>query len=354
MARDVLLLVDEAMLAHDPGSHHPERPDRLRAIVSALRGSPVAGARWAVPQPASREAIERIHEPAYVEGIEELRGRSAALDLDTTVSPGSVPAAFLAAGAAIDAVTAVTSDEARCAFALVRPPGHHAEARRAMGFCLFNNIAIAAAHAGAARGCRRVLVVDWDVHHGNGTQHAFYDRRDVLYFSTHRFPFYPGTGGADEVGAGDGAGHTVNVPLSERCGDAEYAAIFDALLAPVADAYRPDLLLVSAGFDAHRDDPLGGMGLTAEGFAALCGRAHDIARRHAGDRLVLVLEGGYDLEALAESVHACVEVLAAPPPPPPPDHSPPPSSPVEHLGAARIIRHVREAQRDHWPLPEPP
>ncbi len=332
MARDVLLLVDDTMLGHDPGPHHPERPDRLRAIVAALRGSPVAGVRWVVPRPAPREAIERIHEPAYVDGIERLRGRSAALDLDTTVSPGSIPAALLAAGAAIDAVTAVTAGDARCAFALVRPPGHHAEAQRAMGFCLFNNIAIAAAHARAALGCQRVLIVDWDVHHGNGTQHAFYDRSDVLYFSTHRSPFYPGTGGADEVGAGEGAGHTVNVPLGARCGDAEYAAIFDELLGPVADAYRPDLLLVSAGFDAHRDDPLGGMGVTAEGFAALCGRVRGITQRHAGDRLVLILEGGYDLGALAESVHACVEVLAGatcPPSRPPVEHP----SKYEYFGA---------------------
>jgi acetoin utilization deacetylase AcuC-like enzyme len=344
MAQDVLLLADDAMLGHDPGPIHPERPERLRAILAALQGSPVAGTRWVAPRPAPREAIERVHDPAYVDQIVGLRGRSAALDLDTTVSPGSVPAALLAAGAAIDAVTAVVAGEARCAFALVRPPGHHAEARRAMGFCLFNNVAIAAAHARAALGCRRVLIVDWDVHHGNGTQNAFYDRSDVLYFSTHRSPFYPGTGGADEVGAGAGAGHTVNVPLAERCGDAEYAAIFDGVLGPVADAYRPDLLLVSAGFDAHRDDPLGGMGVTAEGFGGLCRRVSDVARRHAAGRLVLVLEGGYDLRALAESVHACVEVLAgaARPPDPARDECP---------AADDIIRRVREAQREHWALP---
>ncbi|MHC4100117.1 MAG: histone deacetylase family protein [Planctomycetota bacterium] len=348
MARDVLLLVDEAMLDHDPGPHHPERPDRLRAVVTALKGSHVAGVRWGAPRPAPRAALERIHDPAFVDKIEGLRGRSAALDLDTTVSPGSIPAALLAAGAAIDAVTAVTGGDAESAFALVRPPGHHAEAQRAMGFCLFNNIAIAAAHARAALGCRRTLIVDWDVHHGNGTQHAFYDRADVLLFSTHRFPFYPGTGAVDEIGAGEGTGHTVNVPLGEPCGDAEYAAIFDELLEPIADAYRPDLLLVSAGFDAHRDDPLGGMGVSTEGFAALCGRVRDIADRHAGGRVVLILEGGYDLTALAESVHACVQVLASTAPPPPPPRIEP--SPA----AARIIRDVRQAQQDRWPRPERP
>jgi acetoin utilization deacetylase AcuC-like enzyme len=349
MDSDVLLLADDQMLDHDPGPDHPERPDRLRAVVAALRDTPVAGTRWAEPRAASREAIERIHDADFVNLIEGLRGRSAILDLDTTVSPGSVPAAFLAAGAAIDAVEAVFSGDTPNAFALVRPPGHHAEARRAMGFCLFNNIAVAAAHARAVLGCNRVLIVDWDVHHGNGTQHAFYDRRDVLFFSTHRSPFYPGTGDADEVGAGEGTGHTVNVPLTEPCGDAEFAAIFDELLTPIADAYQPDLVLVSAGFDAHADDPLGGMGVTTRGFGSLCARVRDIARRHSGDRLVLVLEGGYDLGSLAASAHACVEVLAAPPSPP---ATAEPASRA-HAGAG-IIDRVRHAQRDHWPLPKRP
>ncbi|MHC4218971.1 MAG: histone deacetylase family protein [Planctomycetota bacterium] len=349
MDSDVLLLADDQMLDHDPGPDHPERPDRLRAVVAALQGSPVAGARWVAPRPAPRDAVERVHDADFVDLIEGLRGRSAILDLDTTVSPGSVPAAFLAAGAAVDAVEAVCSGDTRHAFALVRPPGHHAETRRAMGFCLFNNIAVAAAHARVVLGCKRVLIVDWDVHHGNGTQHAFYDRRDVLFFSTHRYPFYPGSGDADEIGAGEGTGFTVNVPLTDPCGDPEFAAIFDALLTPVADAYQPELVLVSAGFDAHADDPLGGMGVTTGGFASLCASVRAIARRHAGDRLVLVLEGGYDLSSLAASVHACVEVLAAPPTQPP---SSVPASPTP--AGAGIIERVRIAHRDHGPLSKRP
>jgi acetoin utilization deacetylase AcuC-like enzyme len=343
VAQDVFVFFDDAMLEHDPGPWHPERPDRLEAIVQKLKGSPVAGVRWTAPRPAPREAIERVHAPEYVDLIEGLRGRSANLDPDTSVSPGSVTAAFLAAGAALDATAAVTSGAASSAAALVRPPGHHAEAGRAMGFCLFNNIAIAAAHARADPGCQRVLIVDWDVHHGNGTQHAFADRPDVLYFSTHRYPFYPGTGAADEVGTGEGAGFTVNVPLGWQCGDAEYAAIFDELLVPIADAYRPDLVLVSAGFDAHRADPLGGMAVTTEGFASLCRRVCAVAERHAGGRVVLLLEGGYDLEALAGSVHACIEVLAG---------QPAVSPGASAHTAGGVIRLVGNVQKRFWPLQE--
>jgi acetoin utilization deacetylase AcuC-like enzyme len=345
MDADVLLLGDAAMLEHDPGPAHPERPDRLRAIEAALRDEPVPGAAWAAPRPAPRAAIERIHAPAYVSAIDDLRGRSGAFDLDTAISPGSVPAAYLAAGAAIDAVTAVASGTASSAFALVRPPGHHAEAAQPMGFCLFNNVAIAAAHARAVLGLERVLIVDWDVHHGNGTQHAFEASGGVLFFSTHRYPFYPGTGAVDETGTGAGTGHTVNVPLTGPCGDAEYAAILAALLDPIADAYRPDLVLVSAGFDAHADDPLGGMHVTTEGFGALCARVRAIAGRHAAGRLVLVLEGGYDLAALAASVRACVATLAG-------DAPPPPARPAPAVAA--VIERVRAAQRDHWSLPDRP
>ncbi len=308
--RDILLLFDPAMMDHDPGPGHPERPPRLEAIRRRLVASPVPGARWASAEPAERPAIERIHEPGYVQRLESLRGRIATFDQDTAVSAGSLPAAYLAAGAAIGAAEAVAAGVARRAFALVRPPGHHAEAGTAMGFCLFNNVAVAAAHARAALGLERILIVDWDVHDGNGTQHLFEERNDVLYFSTHRFPFYPGTGAAEEIGLGAGEGFTVNVPLPAGFGDAEHLAIFERILVPVADRYRPDLILVSAGFDSHRDDPLGDMTMTEAGFAALCAVVCGLADRHCGGRLALVLEGGYDLHALAASVHACAEVLA--------------------------------------------
>jgi len=305
-----VLFVDDRCLDHDPGHAHPESPARLRAIREALERSPVEGCRAVEPTPATREQLVRVHDGLYVDSILALDGKSAELDPDTSVSPGSVQAALLSAGAAIEAATAVSTERARRAFSLARPPGHHAEPDRAMGFCLFGNVAVAAAHARATLGHERVLIVDWDVHHGNGTQSAFYERDDVLFFSAHRFPFYPGTGALEEAGRGKGEGFTVNAPLPPRLGDDDYAALFRELLVPIADAWRPDLVLVSAGFDPHEDDPLGGMAVTPEGFARLCSIVGQIADRHAGGKLALVLEGGYDLSGLAGSVSACIEVLA--------------------------------------------
>ncbi len=342
MTADVLLLSDDAMVDHDAGPGHPERPQRLRAVCQILRDRVVPGTVWAVPKPARARLLERVHAPAYVDQLDELRGKSARLDADTAVSPGSIAAARLAAGAALDAVTAVVRGTARRAFALVRPPGHHAEFDHAMGFCLFNNIAVAAAHARQELGCDRVLVVDWDVHHGNGTQHAFFDSPDVLFFSTHQSPFWPGTGDLHETGADAGIGFTINVPLPVGCDDGAYRAIFDELLVPVADHFEPDVILVSAGFDADIRDPIGGMAMTTAGFGALCGVVCDLADRHCDGRLVLILEGGYDLDALADGTHTCVEVMAgATPPdvPPVPGH------------ATQVIDQVRVVHRVFWPFP---
>jgi len=336
-----LLFHDDRFLAHDPGATHPESPARLRAIIQGLERSPLRGTRLVTPEAASREQLERVHHPSYVEEILALDGEHRILDQDTTLSPGSVQAALLSAGAAIDAVTAVSSGQAKNAFSLSRPPGHHAEPDRAMGFCIFNNVAVAAAHALATLGHRRVLIIDWDVHHGNGTQAAFYDRDDVLFFSTHRLPFYPGTGALREVGEGKGKGFNVNVPLPARLGDGDYAAIFYELLVPIADAYRPDLVLVSAGFDSHADDPLGGMGVTPAGFAHLCALAGLIADRHAGGKLALFLEGGYDLEGLSRSVHACVEVLTG--------ASPPLLGPPEPQGL-EAIEEAKQIHGRYWAL----
>lgn len=305
-----LLLCDDSMLAHDQGPQHPESPARLRAIVERLRARPVAGTRWQAPRPATRAEALRVHSPAYVELVEQVRGTWARLDEDVTLSAGSVDASYLAAGAVIEAVEAVVGGAASNAFALVRPPGHHAEVGQAMGFCVLANVAIAAEHARQQLGVRRVLVIDWDVHHGNGTQHIFAGRDDVLVFNTHQSPHYPGTGAVHEQGVGAGLGYTVNAPLPAGLGDGDYAAVFARLLRPVAASFRPDLVLVSAGFDAHRDDPLGDMQVSAEGFAGLCAVAREIAEDTAGGRLVLALEGGYDLAGLADSVHGCVEVLA--------------------------------------------
>ncbi|MEX2219376.1 MAG: histone deacetylase [Phycisphaerales bacterium] len=336
---DVLLISDERMLGHDPGMGHPERAERLLAVLAALRREPVGGVRWAPARPVSREALHHIHRPAHVTNLLRLRGRSADLDPDTSLSPESIDAALLAAGAAVDAAEAVMSGAAGAAFALVRPPGHHAEPGRAMGFCLFNNIAVAAAGARARLGAERVLIVDWDVHHGNGTQAAFYGDPSVLLFSTHQYPFYPGTGAPGEVGEGEGRGYTVNVPMPAGCGDGDYAAVFGRVLAPIADEFRPDLVLVSAGFDAHRADPLGEMLVTEAGFAHLCGVVRGIAGRHAGGRLALVLEGGYDLEALPASVRACVDVLAGAGPPAVEDGE----------RGLEIAGRVREVQGEFWP-----
>jgi len=309
-----LVISHPAMLDHRPGAGHPERPDRLRAIEAALADAPIT--RRAA-KPAAREAIERIHPAAFVDRILALDGEAARVDPDTATSPGSIEAARLAAGSGVQLVDALLDGEATTGFAMVRPPGHHAEPDRAMGFCFFNNIAIAAAHALSRPEVERVLIVDWDVHHGNGTQAAFYGRDDVFVFSAHQWPNYPGTGALHETGAGVGAGYTLNCPLPPGLGDRTYAPLFADVLRPVAERFRPDLVLVSAGFDAHRSDPLADMQVSAEGFAHLCAEVRAIARDHADGRLGLLLEGGYDLVGLSRSARACVEVLAGAQPPPP-------------------------------------
>jgi len=295
----MLLLTDAEMEGHDPGPGHPERPERLRAVVERLQA--VSGPRWGSPRAATREELGRVHDSRYVDFVLGSRGRALRLDPDTITSARSVDAAQKAAGAAIASVDAALGGEP--SFALVRPPGHHAESGRAMGFCLFNNVAVAAAHA-LAGGLERVMVVDWDVHHGNGTQHSFEEDGRVLFFSAHRYPFYPGTGSARECGRGAGEGTTVNVPLPAGCTDGDYALAFEALLLPAASAFDPQLVIVSAGFDAHVADPLGGMRVSAEGFATLCSMVTSL-----GAPTALVLEGGYDLDGLGDSVVACTRVL---------------------------------------------
>ncbi len=290
---------------HDPGPGHPEKVARLEAIEALLERTPVQRVEVVAPRPATRLELERVHSPTYLDQVAALAGQRAQLDPDTAMSPGSFEAATLAAGAAAQAVDDVLSGAVENAFALVRPPGHHAEADEAMGFCLFNNAAVAAT-AALAQGLQRVAVLDWDVHHGNGTQHSFWNRRDVLYLSSHQYPFYPGTGGPWQIGEGAGKGFTVNAPLPGGQGDADYGAVFSELFLPVLDEYQPQLLIVSAGYDAHRSDPIGGMQLSERGFAAMT----SALKAAMGGKLVLLLEGGYHLDALAQSVHACVEVLA--------------------------------------------
>jgi acetoin utilization deacetylase AcuC-like enzyme len=334
----VALLTDPLCIEHDPGRGHPEQPERLRSILRTLLQKPVAGTELSAPPEATLEELQRVHATQYVQAILELRGQTGSLDGDTAVSSRSIDAALLAAGAAAEGVRLVLDGKASSAFALVRPPGHHAVATRAMGFCLFNNVAVAAAEA-HARGLSRVLCVDWDVHHGNGTQDAFYASNKVLFVSTHQWPLYPGTGSEREVGTGAGAGFTVNAPLPPGCGNADYGAVFAEALLPIADEYKPELVLVSAGFDAHRDDPLASMQLEDDGYAMLCGAVKAIADKHCNGKMVLTLEGGYDVEALARSVRACIEVLAG-------SAAPPLKGTAVRSDSA--LRNILTAQREHW------
>jgi acetoin utilization deacetylase AcuC-like enzyme len=337
-----LVLTDPLFLRHQPGPGHPERPERLERILEELSRRPLAGVDQRRPRPATHEELARVHPAAHLLRLGQVKGRSVQLDADTATSPDSWDAAVLAAGAGIQAVESVLSGEADNAFALVRPPGHHAEPQKAMGFCLLNNAAIAA-EAARARGLERVLVLDWDVHHGNGTQAAFWNRRDVLYQSVHQAPYYPGTGAVDELGGAGAEGFTVNVPLPGGIGDGDYRAVFEELLIPVAREFRPQLVLVSAGFDPHEDDPIGGMRVTERGFAAMCTQALDLAGEACGGRLVLLLEGGYALGATARSTHACLEVLTGQ------RRDDFGAEEVSSAGATAIAG-AREVQERHWRL----
>jgi acetoin utilization deacetylase AcuC-like enzyme len=302
---NVGIVRDERYLLHDMG-YHPESPDRLRVIYQTLHEKEMEGLFAEIPpRAATREEIETVHTPSYVDQVAETAGKPhVRLDPDTSTCPASYEAAIWAVGGLLEAIDVVVEGKMDAAFAFVRPPGHHAEKSRAMGFCLFNNVAVGARHAQKRHGLDRILIVDWDLHHGNGTQNAFYEEKEILYFSTHQYPFYPGTGGANEVGQTQGEGYTVNIPLSAGCGDSEYANIFNHILKPIALAYQPQLILVSAGFDIHYKDPLGSMRVTAAGFARLMNILKDIARSTCPGRITVTLEGGYDLTALSESVKA--------------------------------------------------
>ena len=287
------------------------------AIDQELRRQELLDGRPVVPvTPAPQEAVERIHDAGYVAALHRAAAAGGGwLDADTLVAPDSVDVALVAAGAAIAGVDAALDGQTDRSFALVRPPGHHATPARGMGFCLLNTVAIAAAHA-LSRGLARVLVIDWDVHHGNGTQDAFLETDQVLFCSIHQSPLYPGTGAATERGVGRGAGFTLNVPLPAGQGDREYLSAFDDQIAPLAEQYRPELVLISAGFDAHAADPIGGMRLSEEGFAALTARVMALAGTSpARGKVVAVLEGGYDPDALGRSVAATLRVLDGDAPP---------------------------------------
>jgi acetoin utilization deacetylase AcuC-like enzyme len=302
-----------ACFEHDPGDDHPESPARLRAVLDALDEARFATlGRFKAPC-ATRKQLERVHDQSYVDGILASAPAEgyARLDPDTAMSPGSLEAALRAAGAACAATDAVLANETRRAFCAVRPPGHHATRDQAMGFCLFNSVAIAAAHALAIHDIKRAAIVDFDVHHGNGTQDIFRHDVRVMYASSHQMPLYPGTGAASE----HGDGNIFNAPLAPGAGSTEFRAVWDKSLLPELELFRPQLLLISAGFDAHARDPLAQLQLATDDYAWITRRLCELADRHADGRIVSVLEGGYDLVALGECTAAHVAVLGGVPRP---------------------------------------
>lgn len=301
------LYTHPACLLHDPGPGHPESPARLRAVLEALDDPRFAQLERIEAPRATREQLLRVHEPAYVESIysKAPQNGSVRLDPDTVMSPASLEAAERAAGAMCAAVDAAMANQTTCAFCATRPPGHHATPNAAMGFCIFNGIAVGAAHALEVHGIERVAILDFDVHHGNGTQDIFASDPRVLYASSHQMPLYPGTGARSERGVGN----VVNAPLPPQAGSREFRAAWDEILFPALENFSPQLLLLSAGFDAHRLDPLAQLQVEAQDYAWITRRLRELAGRYAQGRLISVLEGGYDLTALRECTAAHVEAL---------------------------------------------
>jgi len=340
--RATAVVEDSRFQDHRSPPGHPECPERLdavRAAIDARRGR----IRALSPREASDEEILRVHARDHLAAVADAARRAPVhLDPDTYVSPESFQVARLAAGGAIDLARRVATGRETCGLAAVRPPGHHAEAGRAMGFCLFNNVAVAARALQADEGVERILIFDWDVHHGNGTQHFFEEDPNVLYVSTHQFPFYPGTGDFGETGRGAGEGATLNLPLPAGCGDAEFVGVVQRILIPAARQFRPEMLLVSCGFDAHRDDPLGGMEITGSGFAALTTLVRALADDLCGGRIAFVLEGGYSPTGLSEGAGAVLDVLLASSLPPLPSTTPlTPGSVLERVVTRAVGIHGR-------------
>lgn len=303
------VVIDPRYLDHDVGRGHPERPERIKVLLDLIAAAGEQVSRIA-PRAAEGDEIALVHDGAYVEEVAATSGEPPhSFDPDTSTCALSYDTARLATGGLLALIDAIMANTVPNGFAFVRPPGHHAERHRAMGFCLFNNIAVGAAYLKERYGLERILIVDWDLHHGNGTQHMFENDPGVMFVSTHQYPFYPGTGALDESGRRDGEGFTINLPLPAGCGDAEYFDVFERVVAPIAHRYEPQFVLVSAGFDAHARDPLGGMQVTEAGFRAMADKVIEIAREHAGGRCAAILEGGYDLTAIRASALAVLERL---------------------------------------------
>ena len=298
-----------ASLEHDTGFGHPERADRIRAIEAELESRDWLGWEPVEAPQATEEQLLRVHPREYLERVREFTAAGRAFDMDTPTSAGSFDAALRAAGGACALVEALISGGERTGFSALRPPGHHAEWSTAMGFCLFANVAVACRHALDELGAERVLVVDWDVHHGNGTNTIFHGSREVLFVSIHQFPFWPGTGPLEDVGEGDGEGYSINLPVPAGTGEAAFLSLVEHVVAPAARQYGPDLILISAGYDAHRDDPLGGLSLETSSYGGLSARMRALGDE-VGAPVGAVLEGGYDLRALATSVAETMSALA--------------------------------------------
>jgi acetoin utilization deacetylase AcuC-like enzyme len=311
------IIKDDRYLEHSAGEGHPESPNRLR-VIHDLIAKEFGSLPLIEPRAATEEELSAVHDPFYIETVAKTDGRAVSrLDADTVLSARSYQVARLAAGGLLNAVDSLLTPHSaletpNSVFAFVRPPGHHAEPNRGMGFCLFNNVAIAAEYAIEKYGLKRVLIVDWDLHHGNGTQKAFYDRKDVLFFSSHQYPHYPGSGSFDEVGSGKGEGFTVNAPFPAGFGDMEYLAVYDRILRPIALEYKPELVLVSAGFDPYFNDPLGGMEVTGDGFGNIASLIRSIADATCGGKMLITLEGGYNPDGLRDGVRSVLQALTGP------------------------------------------
>jgi len=304
-----LVVIDQGYLKHLPGESHPERPERIQALLNLAGALDKQMFELASPRAATRADVEYTHGADHVRLVESTSQHNRyALDGDTITCRDSFGVALLAVGGFLTLLDAIASKQSSNGFALVRPPGHHALRDHAMGFCLFNTMAIGAEYLKRVYGAKKILIMDWDVHHGNGTQAAFYDDPTVFFISTHQFPFYPGSGAVNETGVGAGEGLTLNVPLPAGCTDVEYLQVFQDIVVPAAEKFQPEWILVSAGFDPHRRDPLGGMNVTEEGFGAMARLLLALANRFADGRIAFLLEGGYDLAGLRDSVAA---VLAA-------------------------------------------
>jgi len=337
------IVIDKLYVDHDNGMGHPESQERLLAIIDMLRHTKLwEEVERIEPRDATKDDITLVHDPKYYDFVLSTKGRPRVfLDPDTSTCPVSFDAAVRAAGGMLSAIESVLRGEVDTAFPLVRPPGHHAEKNRAMGFCLFNNVAVGAAYLLKSYQFNRILIVDWDLHHGNGTQNMFYHSSQVLYFSMHQYPYYPGTGGIKEIGTEGGAGYTINVPLPAGMGDREYMKIFSSILGPVIDQYKPEFILVSAGFDTYFEDPLGGMKVTPKGFARMTRFLREAAKKHCGGKIVYILEGGYNLDGLWLSTKEVIEELLGKKKTDYEDMS-------ERTKADGIIESVKKVQSPYW------